>query len=72
MNKRRADMTVRIVPLHSPEASDARVGGTAAERVALVTELSIMMWTRTGRPHPRYTRSTMPVAITSLRTSDGD
>jgi hypothetical protein len=63
-------MSVRVVPLHSPEASDAHVGGTAAERVALVVMLSESSWDRTGRSRPTYTRSTMPVAITTLRAQD--
>ncbi len=60
-------MTVRLVPLHSREASEARVGGSVAERVALVARLSEMLWTRTGRPLPGYTRATMPIAMTSFR-----
>jgi len=57
---------VRVVPLHSPEASDSRAGGTAAERVALVAELSEMLWTRAGKPLPAYTRATMPIVVTTL------
>lgn len=63
---RRKTMTVRIVPLDSPEAGDARVGGTAAERLALVAELSRRAWALTGRPLPSYTRRTMPVKLTTL------
>ena len=59
-------MTVRLVPLHSREAGDARVGGTATERLALVIQLSEMLWARTGRPLPKYTRATMPVTISPL------
>jgi hypothetical protein len=40
MKPDRSRMTVRIVPLRSDEASDGRVGGTVAERLALVGELS--------------------------------
>lgn len=60
-------MTVRFVPLRSREGGDARVGGTAAERVALVAELSRAMWAATHQPLPRYTRATMPVVITTLQ-----
>ena len=63
---RRRKMTVRIVPLGSQEAGDARVGGTVAERLALVTELSHRAWALTGRPLPSYTRRTMPVRLTTL------
>ena len=67
MSRDRTRMTGRVVPLSSPEAADARVEGTIAERVALVRELSDMMWARTGRPLPRYTRATMPVHLTTLQ-----
>ena len=50
-------MTVRVVSLRSREASEARVGGTAAERAALVAELSERLWAVTGRPLPTYTRA---------------
>ena len=63
----RRDMTVRVVPLASDEAGDNRVGGTAAERVALVGKLSEEVWARTHRPLPAYTRATMPVKLTTLR-----
>lgn len=59
-------MTVRIVPLRSSEAGDARVGGTVDERLALLTELSRRAWELTGLPHPSYTRATMPVRVIPL------
>jgi len=59
-------MTARVVPLRSDEASDARVAGTAAERLALLAELSRRMWTLTQRPLPSYTRSTMPLKLSTL------
>lgn len=33
-------MTIRVVPLSSPEAEDPRMGGSVAERVAAVAALS--------------------------------
>lgn len=60
-------MTARIVPLRSDEAGDARVGGTVAERLALVGELSRRMWLLTKQPLPTYTRQTMPVRLSTLR-----
>lgn len=63
----RRDMTVRVVPLGSPEAGDSRVGGTATDRVTLVGTLTEALWARTRRPLPTYTRDTMPVAFTPLR-----
>ncbi|MCI0434609.1 MAG: hypothetical protein L0271_13360 [Gemmatimonadetes bacterium] len=59
-------MTGRIVPLGSEEASDARVGGTAGERLALVRELSQRMWVLTQRPLPAYSRSSIPAKLTTL------
>jgi hypothetical protein len=66
MQSDRSRMTARIVPLRSDEASDARVAGTAAERLALLAELSRRMWSLTQRPVPSYTRATMPVKVTTL------
>lgn len=59
-------MTVRVVPLRSHEAADGLVGGTATKRLALLRELSQRMWTLTRQPVPSYSRSTMPVRITTL------
>jgi hypothetical protein len=59
-------MTARVVALDSAEAGDARVGGTIAERLALVGELSRRMWALSRRPEPTYTRQTMPVKVTTL------
>lgn len=52
--------------MRSDEASDARVGGTAAERLALLAELSRRMWALTQNPLPAYTRSTIPVRLSTL------
>ena len=66
MRTDKSQMTARIVPLASDEASDARVGGTAGERLALVRELTERMWALTRRPLPAYSRSTIPVKLTTL------
>jgi hypothetical protein len=66
MKRDRRMMTARVVPLRSDEAADGRVGGTVAERLALVGELSRRMWALTKRPMPSYTRETMPVKLTTL------
>ena len=62
----RGDMTVRVVPLNSREAADARVGGSVAERMALVARLSETQWALTRRPLPVYTRATMAVVAVPL------
>lgn len=62
----RNQMTARVVPLQSDEAGDARVGGTVAERLSLLAELSSRMWELTKRPRPTYTRASMPVKVITL------
>lgn len=64
-------MTLRVVPLASPEASDPRMGGTVEDRVAAVAELSAEGWRLSGRALPTYGRSTMPVVLTSLKDHRG-
>lgn len=66
MTTPRQQMTARVVALHSREADDARVGGTIAERIALVLTLSAELWSRTGQPLPVYTRATLPMVIARL------
>ena len=59
-------MTVRVVTLQSNEAGDGRVYGTAAERLAIVADLSRRMWALTRQPVPAYSRSTIPLRLTTL------
>jgi len=59
-------MTVRIVPLSSPQAGDSRMGGSIAERVAAVAELTSEAWRLAGRPLPSYTRRTIPIVVGTL------
>ena len=66
MGKHRRDITARVVPLRSREASEPPCPPTAGERIALVTRLSREMWALTGRPFPEYTRATMPIVLTRL------
>jgi len=61
----RRSTTVRLVPLTSAEASDPRVGETAADRLLLLRELGRRRWALTERPTPACDRSTMPVALTT-------
>jgi hypothetical protein len=63
----RAQMTVRIVPLSSPEAGDSRMGGTLEQRLAAVVELTKEAWRLAGRSLPTYSRATMPIARGTLR-----
>lgn len=72
MAKDRSKMTARVVPLGSREAGDARMGGTAAERLAVVAELSELGWALAKLPFPAYTRATMPVVVTTLAAHTDD
>ena len=67
MAKRRRDITVRLVPLSSPEAASPRMGGTVDERVAAVMVLTEEAWRLAGRPFPQYTRQTIPVVRGTLQ-----
>lgn len=70
MTKDRSGMTVHVVSLASRGAGDSRMGGTGAERIASVAELTAMAWAVAKRPRPEYTRSTMPVRVTTLADAD--
>jgi hypothetical protein len=63
----RSRMTARVVSLRSAEAEDARMGGSAEERVAAVSELTAEAWRLSGRPFPTYSRATMPIVVSTLR-----
>jgi hypothetical protein len=58
------DLPVRIRRLQEPDDDDLSGSLDAAQRVALVWELSRRMWELTGRPVPQYDRATTPVRIT--------
>ena len=68
----RSQMTVRIVPLNSREASEARMGGTVTERLAVVAELTELGWALAKLPLPTYTRATMPVVVTTRSALNDD
>ena len=67
MPHHRPNLTVRVVPLSSPEAGDPRMGGTVEERVNAVAVLTETAWKLAGRPFPQYTRATMPVVRATLQ-----
>jgi hypothetical protein len=72
MTSDRRDMTARIVPLRSREASEPPCPPGLSGRIALVTRLSREMWALTGRPLPSYSRATMPVILRRLGATDDD
>jgi hypothetical protein len=67
----RRQVTVRLVPLRSPEAGDSRVEGTPSERVALVGVLSAELWARTRQSFPNYERSATPICVVSRQAPQG-
>ncbi|MDB4913833.1 MAG: hypothetical protein JWM95_1477 [Gemmatimonadetes bacterium] len=64
---RSREMTYRVVPLGSREASSAHLGMTASQRLNMLEELSHMTWVATGLPLPTYSRAEMPVTLSTLR-----
>ena len=65
---RRQGITARLVSLREKRAGDATVDGSVEERVALVARLSETSWALTRRPLPRYSRASMPVVVTDLKS----
>jgi hypothetical protein len=47
------------------------MGGTIAERLAAVEELTRQAWALAGLPMPTYDRAHMPVRIIPLHEDDG-
>ena len=47
-------------------AATERAKPTAADRLALLAEVSAHAWIRTGGTMPLYTRETMPVVVSTL------
>lgn len=68
---KRREMTYRVVPLESPEARDARLGSTVAERIQMLVELSHAAWVASGKPFPRYERHNVPVKLSRLEDRGG-
>ncbi|MGH7617737.1 MAG: hypothetical protein ACREPM_10945 [Gemmatimonadaceae bacterium] len=62
----RRHMTYRVVALDSDEASQAPAGASGAESDRMVAELSLAAWIASGRQLPSYSRSEMPIRITTL------
>lgn len=62
----RSGMAVRVTTLPHTGTGDQRTGGSPADRLAAVAELTLLGWTLARRPFPAYTRGTMPVRVTTL------
>lgn len=67
----RSTMTVRVVPLRSPDASLPPTRGNASERLLLLRALSEQSWQLTGNPRPDAPRHTMAFAIRPLHRTRG-
>jgi hypothetical protein len=66
-------MTVRIVGLGSAEAGDSKMGGSIADRVSAVGELTELAWRLAKRSFPSYSRRNILFRLTTLRDQeDGD
>jgi hypothetical protein len=72
MRKDRSHMTARVVGLGDHEADDLGTGGTVAERVAAVAQLTELGWALAKLPLPEYNRRTMPMVVTTLTAHAGD
>lgn len=59
-------MTYRLVALDSTEASQAPAGVDGSESADMLAALSLAAWIGSGRPLPSYSRSQMPIRITTL------
>jgi hypothetical protein len=59
-------MTARVVTLANQESGHARMGGSVADRLAVMRELTDLGWALAKLPRPAYTRATMPVAVSTL------
>ena len=60
---KRAELHARILPLADEGREDHKVYGTAAQRLALVEELTREMWLLGGKDLPAYQRSEIPLKV---------
>ena len=62
----RRQMSVKVYRMGEEPGDDLSASTTAAERLAMVEELSKRMWALTGRATPSYSRSQMPIRVIRL------
>jgi hypothetical protein len=67
MRKNRASMSTRVVRLTESGSHDLGLNMAAAERVALIEQLSVEGWVLTRREMPSYDRANMPVRLVPLK-----
>lgn len=63
-------MTYRVVALDSEEAGEAPAGVDGSESADMVAALSLAAWIGSGRQLPSYSRSQMPIRMTTLEEQD--
>jgi len=68
----RADWPVRVHRLTDQPGNDLKSMTTAAERVAMVWQVTLDAWASAGRPLPQYERHQMPVRLIRPETSSDD
>lgn len=59
----RPPLTARVYRLGEEPGDDLSTISTAEQRLAMVAVLTRRMWELTGRPVPRYERTTMAVRL---------
>ncbi len=62
----RAEMPIRVYRLSEEPRDDLTHVTTPEQRFDMVRELTVRMWTLSGRRTPAYDRSAMPVRVTTL------
>ena len=67
MQPRRASLTVRTVALADAAAGQPPAGRTAAERLAMVHDLTLVAWRLSGRPLGPGVRAARTVQLRPLR-----
>ena len=72
MAPRRATLTIRSLAVTDSAASLPPPGGSAAERLAMVHELSQLAWRLTGRPLGPGPRAAGVAQLRALRAPSGD
>lgn len=58
---------IRIFRLGEEPGDDLSNCTTAAERLAMVEELSVRAWALTGRPRPSLARHALPILVRRIR-----
>jgi len=66
----RLGLTARVYPLGEEPRDDLSACTSAAERLALQSDLTLEMWMLAGWKIPRYFRDQIPMAIVPFENRD--